>query len=73
MKVELAKWGNSYALRIPKKIIEEYDLLEGLVLEREENGILLKPSRKQQLRELLKDMKPQKEIDWGPRRGKEVW
>ncbi len=73
MKLQLAKWGNSYALRIPKKIVEEYDLLEGVSLEREAEGILLKASQKQQLQDLLKDMKPQEEVEWGPRRGREVW
>jgi len=73
MKLELAKWGNSYALRIPKKIVEEYDLLEGVILEREATGIFLKPSQKQQLQDLVKNIKPHKEIEWGPRRGREVW
>jgi len=73
MKLQLAKWGNSYAVRIPKKLVEEYSLLEGVSLEREEEGILLKPSQKQQLQELLAGMQRQKEVEWGPRRGKEVW
>ena len=74
MKTSVSKWGNSYAIRIPKELVEEYKLLEGsLELERQPKGIVLRKTAKdEQLRALLKNMKPQKELDWGTR-GKEVW
>ncbi len=75
MKTVVSKWGNSYAIRLPKKLVEEYKLLEGsLELVRNPKGIVLKKTaKKEQLRSLLKDMEPQGELDWGAVRGKEVW
>ncbi|TAL52583.1 MAG: AbrB/MazE/SpoVT family DNA-binding domain-containing protein [Nanoarchaeota archaeon] len=76
MKTKLTKWGNSYAVRIPKQLIEEMELTDKseLLLEPKDNGFMLtKPIKKRQLAELLKNMQPQKEVDWGAARGKEVW
>jgi len=73
--MKLAKWGNSYALRVPKELIEEYKLLEGsLEFVRSPKGIVLKKTpKKTELRSLLKDLNPQEEVDWGDVRGREVW
>ena len=74
MRTTVSKWGNSYAIRIPKKLVDEYQLLEGsLELQHSKKGIILrKTAKEEQLRELLKNMKPQEELEWGTR-GKEIW
>lgn len=62
MKTKIAKWGNSYALRLPKQLIEDLQLEETDELQLESEGdalILRKPSKELQLKELLKDMQPQ--------------
>ena len=74
MKVTIAKWGNSYAARIPKHIIEEKGLTEGSLAEMD-----LKVVKKQRptLKELLAKVGPEGdpygEIEWGKPVGKEVW
>ncbi len=76
MKARIAKWGNSYALRIPKQVVDDLELSENsdLVLQIRENSFVIsKISKEQQLHELLKNVKPQQALDWGPPRGKEVW
>lgn len=76
MKAKLTKWGNSYAVRIPKQLVEELQLTDEseLLLEAKDNGFLLtKPKKKKQLADILKNMQPQKEVDWGAARGKEAW
>ena len=76
MRTRVAKWGNSYAIRIPKQIIEDLELAEDveLVLSQKQNGFsLLKPDREARLADLLKGVSAQREIDWGSVRGKEIW
>lgn len=75
MRTKIAKWGNSYALRLPKQLVEELQLEKAeLQLESEGGAIILrKPSKELQLKELLKGMQQQKEMDWGAGRGKEEW
>lgn len=45
MEARLIKIGNSRGLRLPQKVLEHYQLLEGAVLELEErqDGILIRP------------------------------
>lgn len=83
MKVHIAKWGNSTAVRLPKSVAQELGLLPGsevdLVVEGRE--VRLRPVRKTS-RELLEEMiaeakrlGPENEpgsIDWGPDRGSEI-
>jgi antitoxin MazE len=76
VKTKLTKWGNSYAIRIPKQIVDQMELSnesELRLTSKENSFIISKPSKDEQLAELIKNIKPQKEIDWGPPRGKEVW
>ncbi|HLD19609.1 MAG TPA: AbrB/MazE/SpoVT family DNA-binding domain-containing protein [Candidatus Nanoarchaeia archaeon] len=76
MKTKVTMWGNSYAVRIPKQLVEELQLTgeSELLLEAKDNGFLLtKPTKKKQLAEILKNMQPQKEVDWGAACGKEAW
>jgi antitoxin MazE len=74
MKTKVAKWGNSYAVRLPKQFVQDLQLNDEILMESKGDMLILrKPSKEAQLKELLKDMKPQEEVDWGQRRGKEVW
>ena len=79
---KIKKWGNSLAVRIPRDIIKKTRLGSGASLEiREVKGmILIKPlkirGKAPSLEELVKGITPQnrhKEVNWGKRRGREVW
>ncbi|HMD18614.1 MAG TPA: AbrB/MazE/SpoVT family DNA-binding domain-containing protein [Terriglobales bacterium] len=79
IKVQLVKWGNSQAVRIPKAILEQCKLREGEEIEiHVQNGyIWLEPLRHQPtLETLVKKITPQNrhgEQDWGKPLGNEVW
>ncbi len=79
MRASIAKWGNSLALRLPKKIAEEVRLVEGATVDlRIENDVLVVvPTRKRyRLADLLAETKPEArhgETGWGAPRGKEAW
>src|SRR5205823_3835936 len=77
---QLARWGNSLALRIPKRVIEEANLQEGDAVEVNASGpgeIELRVVRSAPtLAELTKRITPEnahKETDWGQPVGKEIW
>ena len=84
MIVQFRKWGNSLAVRIPKAAVQALRAKEGKKVEIKIKGSSLilrpvvKPMRKQSytMKKLLagmtRDNVPQ-EIDWGVRRGNEVW
>jgi antitoxin MazE len=83
MKVTIAKWGNSTAVRLPKSVSEDLGLEPGVQLDLvvRDGGILLSPrarSSKQLLAEMLAEAKrlgPDAEpetVDWGPDRGSEI-
>ena len=83
MKVTIAKWGNSKAVRLPKSVSEELGLEPGLQLDLvvKDGGILLRTpakSSKDLLQEMVAEMKrlgPENEpetVDWGPDRGSEI-
>jgi antitoxin MazE len=77
-KAQLAKWGNSLAVRIPKAVAEAARLGEGdpVVIEALHGHIEVRPAEKiPTLEELVAKITPQnrhKETDWGPARGKEI-
>jgi len=77
-KAQLAKWGNSLAVRIPKAVAEQAMMQEGdsIVIEALEGIIELRPAERiPTLEELVAQITPEnrhKETDWGPDRGKEV-
>ena len=79
MTSQLAKWGNSLALRIPKSVAAEANVQDGDPVEVSvENGaIVVRPAVKRYtIEELVADMTPDKrhgETDWGPPLGNEVW
>ncbi len=83
MRVQIAKWGNSTAVRLPKAIVEELGLAPGQEMELSIEGgeARLKPVRKRpiyKLEDLVAEMKrlgPENEPpleDWGPDRGAEI-
>ena len=80
MKVEVQKWGNSLALRIPKPFAEEVAVREGTVvnLSVSEGTIVVVPlkRRKQNLRQLLEKVRKTNlhvEVDSGKPVGREIW
>jgi antitoxin MazE len=78
-RAQLVRWGNSHAVRIPKKVVDEARLHEGQELEiRVEGGrIALGPAQPQlTLEALVERITPENvhgEQDWGSPEGKEPW
>jgi len=79
MKVQIQKWGNSLALRIPKSFALETKIEQGSTVEvaLEKGQITLKPVKDEiTLERLLADITEENlhtEIDFGKPEGKEVW
>ncbi len=79
MKVKLAKWGNSLAIRIPAPIAADASLSAGSTFEVTvaRGGLQLKPvEREQTLEELVSRITSANvhdEMDFGAPVGKEVW
>jgi antitoxin MazE len=84
MKIRLAKWGNSLAVRIPATFAKEIGASEGKRAEiTVENGALVirlatrrKKRRRYTLEDLVRGMTKENvhpATEWGPPRGKEVW
>ena len=80
MKTQLAKWGNSLAVRIPKPIADAAQLNPGdkLELDVETPGALTirKPKQEPTLRELVREITSENrhsESDWGHPEGNEIW
>jgi antitoxin MazE len=77
-KAQLAKWGNSLAVRIPKAVAEQARLQEGdsIVIEAVQGRIELRPAaRIPTLEELVAQITLEnrhEETDWGPDVGKEI-
>jgi antitoxin MazE len=82
MKVQIAKWGNSAAVRLPKAVLEQVGLAAGSEVEMVvENGVLIitaietaQPS----LADLIRSMDEtgvdgqSDTVQWGPDRGAEI-
>ena len=80
MKTQIAKWGNSLAIRIPKAAAQAANLKAGdnldLNVERAGSLSLRKKKRKPTLKELMRGMTRDNrhpETDWGDRVGNEEW
>ena len=80
MKTQIAKWGNSMAVRIPKTVADAARLRPGDHLEMavEGSGVvqLRKKKGKQSLKNLIRGISPKNVhtvIDWGIPEGKELW
>jgi len=77
MQVQLARWGNSLGLRIPKDIAARFGLSEGgrVEIEAEGDRIVIRTDRpRYDLDELLTGMSPgamRDTFDWGPDIGRE--
>ena len=79
-KTQVAKWGNSLAVRIPRSVVGTAGLREGdeVTLAVGKGGsIVMSPARrKYQLDELVSKITAQNrhdETEWGPQVGKEAW
>ena len=76
---QLAKWGNSLGLRLPKSVAREVQLDEGDTVQVSvDNGtIVIRPSRRRySLDELIRRITPKNrhdESDWGGPFGDEMW
>ena len=79
MQVNIAKWGNSLALRLPRNVAQQTRLTEGATvsIEARDGQIVLTPVRKRfKLSELLAGMPERNaavEVDWGKQEGDEHW
>jgi len=80
VKTQLAKWGNSMAVRIPKAVAEAARLRPGDQLEMavEDSGTLRirKKKGRQKLGQLIRGINSANlhgESDWGAPVGKELW
>lgn len=79
MTTKVQKWGNSYAVRLPKAIVETFGIRNNTFVEfiTEHRGILIRPKkRKTNLDDYVSKITPlnrHKLIDWGLPKGKEVW
>jgi antitoxin MazE len=83
MKVKIAKWGNSLAVRLPKRLADELGLTPGKIVELQKQGSTLAietaPAPKiphYRLEDLLAQIKPGDKppplLDWGPDVGAEI-
>src|SRR5947208_12983247 len=85
MKIKVAKWGNSLAVRLPKRLADDLGLRPGAVVDLNQDGSRLAietaPTRnipRYRLEDLLAEMDrlgPENEpepVDWGPDRGAEI-
>jgi len=78
--LNISKWGNSLAIRIPLPIAREAGLAEGdevsLSLTKEGHLLLRAVRARYSLDELVSQIKPSNrhgETDWGAPQGNEVW
>jgi antitoxin MazE len=79
-KGQLAKWGNSLAVRLPRQIVETARLREGDPLNLsvgKDGAVVMRPTRrKYRLEELVSGITARNrhdETDWGEPVGKELW
>jgi len=80
VKVQVQKWGNSLALRIPKSFARETGIDQGTAVDisLEEGEIVIRPLTEPaySLDDLLSKVTKQnihKEVDTGPPQGRESW
>jgi len=80
MDTQLARWGNSLAVRIPKDVAEKARFREGdpvRLYVGEGGGVVIEPVQGQiTLESLVDGITPENrhaETEWGPARGKESW
>jgi antitoxin MazE len=78
MQIQVAKWGNSLALRLPKQLAARVGITEGTRVDvtTEDSRIVVRVDRPvYRLEELLRGLKPgdlQAAFDWGDDVGREA-
>lgn len=83
MRVQLAKWGNSTGLRVPKAVADELGLRPGAQVDLTVTGDVIelrpvRPSSRELLLQLVEEARrlgPENEpetVEWGPDRGSEI-
>jgi antitoxin MazE len=77
---QVAKWGNSLALRIPKSVAQDAQLQEGdpvTVTVASHGNLVVKAARRKyngkHLVSLINAKNRHGETEWGPPAGKEIW
>jgi antitoxin MazE len=79
MKSKIQKWGNSLGVRLPKNIVEQKALREGLSISvvLKNDQIVIEPAEEDvSLQLLLSEVSPDnlhEETEWSDVRGNEVW
>ena len=79
MTTQVAKWGNSLGLRVPKSVAVEASIAEGDTVDVvvEDGAIVIRPAGKRySLDELVQGITAKnqhRETDWGKPVGREVW
>ena len=77
MTSQVAKWGTSLVVRIPKAIAQQWGVREGSAIELVPDGnVLLLRKRTYDLDALLDRISPEnlhQEQDWGRAQGAEAW
>ena len=78
MILQVKKWGNSLAVRLPKDISKALSVQNNSFLELElvRNGLLLKPKKSSELDKLISQINPKNlhtEIKTGKSVGNEIW
>jgi antitoxin MazE len=80
MKTKVSRWGNSLALRLPKKLATSHNIFEDSDVEiiEQSEGLLLRPSSKKSydLTELLNGVTKEnlhESLSTGASRGQESW
>ena len=76
MKVQVARWGNSLGVRVPKDLVRRVGLKEGASVEMtaDDDRIVIEVRREDRLAELLRGMTPKamaEAFDWGDDVGRE--
>lgn len=80
MKTKVSRWGNSLALRLPKKLATSHNIFQDSSVEiiEQKDGLLLRPSGRNSydLNELLNGITKEnlhEEVLTGTPRGQELW
>ncbi len=80
MKLQIGRWGNSLAIRIPKYVVEALNLNSDDVVECsvKDGKLVVEPTQvlpSLSLEELLGEVveAPEPEVDWGKPMGEEIW
>jgi antitoxin MazE len=78
MQTQIAKWGNSLAVRLPREVVQAASLSEGSSIDVMVEGgvVVLRPTRpRYRVEDLVVGMTPEAmrdAYDWGPDVGREI-